>query len=535
MIARGQPRCVLAIDLGSGGPKAAVVSEEGEILGRGRAAVSTQLLPNGGVEQLPEEWWHAVRTAAKAAIAGSPLPAEAIVAVACTSQWSVTTPIDRDGNALTPAVHWMDARGARHSQRVTDGRLKIEGYGLLSLWHWIRLTGGIPPHSGADSLSHILFIKHERPEIYARTHKFLEPSDYINLRLSGRAVSSAVTAFPLLLTDNRDAKHIHYSDFLLRRTGIDREKLPDILAVGSVVGTILPAVAEDWGLAPNTQVVTGTGDSQAAVLGSGAVGDFEAHLCIGTSSWLTCHVPFKKTDVFHSLATMPAAIAGRNMVVAEQGPAGKCLDCLIDRWLVPERDRVRLDGSSNAHERLLAEAAKVPAGSEGLLFLPWLNGAGPPTGDSEIRGGFLNQCLHTGREHAVRAVLEGVGYNLRWLAHHVERFIGRRIDALNFIGGGARSELWCQILADILQRELRQVEEPSYAIARGAAFYAMLSLGILAPNDLTRKVRIAKTYIPDARHRLVYSGLHDEFLRVYRANRRSFARLGKFRVADRRA
>ncbi|MFO0948832.1 MAG: FGGY-family carbohydrate kinase [Planctomycetota bacterium] len=534
MKSREHVRSVLAIDLGSGGPKAAVVTEEGEILGRGRASIGMQLLPNGGVEQVPEEWWRAIVAAVGEALRACSRSKECIVAIACTSQWSVTTPVDRDGNALMPAIHWMDARGAAHSQKVTDGILKIEGYGVRSLWHWIRLTGGIPPHSGADCLSHILFIKNERPEVYDRTHKFLEPSDYINLRLTGRAVSSAATAFPLLLTDNRNANDIHYSEFLIRKSGIDRDKLPDILPVGSVVGPLLPSIAEEWGLSPSVQVVTGTGDSQAAVLGSGAVADYEAHLCIGTSSWLTCHVPFKKTDVFHSLATMPAALPGRNMVVAEQGPAGKCLDCIVDRWLAPKEDFGQTKAGPNAHDRLLAEAAKVPPGSEGLLFLPWLNGAGPPTGDSNMRGGFLNQCLHTGREHAVRAVLEGVGFNLRWLAHHVERFIGRKIDAMNFIGGGARSELWCQILADILQRELRQVNEPSFTIARGAAFYALLALGILGPNDLARKVKIAKAFTPNPENRLVYAGLHDEFLRAYRANRKTFARMAKYRTADRR-
>ena len=475
---------VLAVDLGSSGPKVALFSERGELVAQATGHVPTIFTPDGGGEQDPERWWQATTGCARRVLAECRVPIEQIAAVSCASQWSVTVPVDRDGRQLMHAVHWTDARGAKYTKQITDGLIKVSGYGLRRMMAWVRLTGGVPTHSGADALAHILFIRHERPDVYHRTYKFLEPMDYLNMRLTGCACASHATVFPYLLTDNRDNTHVTYSDRLIGWCGLDREKLPELVPVGSIVGRLRAAAAEAWGLLPDTPVVSGTPDSQAAALGSGAVRDFAGHVCIGTSSWLSCHVPFKKTNLLDYLATMPSAIHGRNMVTAEQGAAGKCLETFVENWLFPDgaADGGQREGNTAAEspdcddrdarrrdmyaevERL---AASVPAGSEGLLYLPWLNGAGPPSGDGTMRGGFLNQSLTTGRAQAVRAVIEGVSFNLRWLQGAVERFVGRRFDSLNFIGRCATSDVWCQTLADVLGRRAPHERAAGGHLARG--------------------------------------------------------------------
>lgn len=515
---------VLAIDLGSGGPKVALVSDEGEVVDQAKRATGTTILEGGGAEQDPLEWWKAIDAAAKEIIARRRVPPDRIIAVACAAQWSVTVPVDKAGEPLMPAIHWMDSRGAPHSKRITDGLIKVAGYNAYRLFHWIRLTGGAPAHSGADSLSHILYVKHGRPDVYAQTHKFLEPADFISHRLSGVMAASPPTIFPYLLTDNRDASRIDYAPKLLEWSGIDREKLPDIRPVDTVLGPVRPEIAADWGISPQTKVVVGTADSQAAVLGSGAVLDFDGHICVGTSSWLSCHVPWKRTDINHYLATMPAAIPGRNMVMAEQGAAGKCLELFLDGWLTPT------DGSGRPPtEAFLDEAAKAAPGSGGLIFLPWLNGAGPPSGDGDVRGGFVNQTLSTTRAEAIRAILEGVAMNVRWVRGHVERFIGRRFESLNFIGGAARSELWRQIMADVVDRPIRQVADPHFAIVRGASFSALMALGKLKLADLPAKTRIEKTIHPDPARREMYNLQFEAFLANYRTQRKIAKRLASRR------
>src|SRR5580698_11489462 len=156
--------------------------------------------------------------------------------------------VDPGGQAPIDAGPRVDLRGAPDTQKLTDGLIKIEGYGLGRLLRWIRITGAVPTHAGADSLAHILFLKRARPDVYARTHKLLEPMDYLNLRLTGRFSASYATIFPYMLTDNRDVNHVHYHDGLLQLAGVDREKLPDLVPVDAVLGPLLPEIAAAWQL-----------------------------------------------------------------------------------------------------------------------------------------------------------------------------------------------------------------------------------------------------------------------------------------------
>jgi xylulokinase len=162
--------------------------------------------------------------------------------------------------------------------------------------------------------------------------------DYLNLRLTGRFSASYATIFPYLLTDNRDVTNVRYHDRLLRLTGVEHEKLPDLVPVDAILGTIRPEVARDWGLPETTQVVCGTADNQTAALGAGSIDDGAGYISVGTTSWLSCHIPFKKCNLIRSIATMPSAIPGRNIVVAEQGAAGRCLESVVERWLFADRD-----------------------------------------------------------------------------------------------------------------------------------------------------------------------------------------------------
>jgi len=514
--------CVLAIDLGSGGPKVALVRADGQILAHAKRSITTHFVDSGGVEQDPQEWYQAIRDAAREVLAKQLVPVDRILAVSGTGQWSVTVPVDRDEKPLMRAVHWLDTRGAPYTHQLTRGWIKVAGYGLTRLLGWLQLTRGVPTHSGADVLAHILFLKHERPDIYQAACKLLEPIDYLNLRLCGRACASFASVFPYLLTDNRDVRQIDYARRLLRWSRIDRDKLPDLVGVHSVLGTIRPEMADDWGLARTTKVISSTGDSQVAVLGSGAVADYDAHICIGTSSWMTCHVPFGKTDIFRYLATMPAALVGRSMVMAELLAAGKCVEQMVERWFFPGPLAADPDRAYAEFERL---AESVPPGSDGLIFLPWLNGAGPPTGDPQARGGFVNQSLLTTRAHACRAVLEGVAYNMRWLLGAFEPFIGRPVKSLRFIGGGARLAIWCQILADVLGRPIHQVADPTLAIVRGAGLSGWLALGRLQVEDIPACVQIARTFTPRAEYRARYDDLFRAFLRYYQAQKPILARL----------
>ncbi len=266
-------------------------------------------------------------------LAKTAVPREAIVAICCTTQWSGTVPVDKDGNHLMNAIIWLDSRGAAQIPQISGGPIKVSGYNIGRLLTWIKLTGGIAGHSGKDSIAHILYIKQEHPEIYEAAYKFLEPKDYLNLRLTGRFAASYDSITLHWITDNRDINDIQYSDKLLQLSGVEREKFPDLKRAVDILGPIKAEVAAELGLPEHVQVIMGTPDMHSAAIGSGAVRDYEAHLYIGTSSWLSCHVPFKKTDVFHNIASLPSAIPGRYFVVDEQETAGACLRYLKENIL----------------------------------------------------------------------------------------------------------------------------------------------------------------------------------------------------------
>jgi len=285
---------VLAIDLGSGGFKIALISDRGEVLAGVEEKIATIMLPNGGAEQDPEDWWQKALRGPKKVLKKAAVPAADIVAIACDSQWSLAVPVDKKGQHLMNAIHWLDTRGGPYNRKITAGFPSVMGYGLKKLLKWIRLTGFVPTHNGVDSLGHVLFIKNERPDVYRNTFKFLEPMDYLTARLTGKITGTQKTMVPFFIVDTRRWGQTAYHNDLLKLAGIPKNKFPELIPNDGVVGTLLPELAAELDLNPNTQVVAGIGDSNASLIGSGALNDFETLIYVGTSMYLTCHLPFKK-------------------------------------------------------------------------------------------------------------------------------------------------------------------------------------------------------------------------------------------------
>ncbi|MBW1867152.1 MAG: xylulose kinase, partial [Deltaproteobacteria bacterium] len=217
--------------------------------------IETRLLPHGGAEQDPEKWWTGALQGAKKVIQKANVAIEDIVAIGCDSQWSLAVPVDEHGDHLMNAVHWLDTRGGKYNRKIVAGFPSIKGYGLFKLMKWVKLTGIAPTLSGIDSLGHVLFIKNERPDIYNRTYKFLEPMDYLTARLTGRITATQKTMVPFGVVDNRQWSSMQYSDALLALAGLDKKKFPELLPNNGVVGTLKPSVAKKLGLLPSTKVV----------------------------------------------------------------------------------------------------------------------------------------------------------------------------------------------------------------------------------------------------------------------------------------
>lgn len=520
-------KTILSIDLGTSGPKSALVSTRGEVLDFEFEPVELILLPHVGAEQRPQDWWNAILSTSKKVLSKNLVPVDDIVAVCCSSQWSGTVAVDQNGDPLMNAVIWMDSRGSRYVEEITGGLIKIEGYEIKKLKKWLGMTGGAPGHAGKDPIGHILYIKNELPEIYRNTFKFLEPKDYINLCFTGRIASAFDSITLHWVTDNRDIHNIVYDDSLIKLSTIDKDKFPELKHATDVLGFIKKEVAAELGLREDTKVVMGTPDVQCAAIGSGAVRDYEAHLYIGTSSWLTCHVPFKKTDIFHNMASLPSPIPGKYFVANEQDTAGGCLNFLRDNILYHKDELMAEAHAPDVFKILDRIAENVPAGSDKLIFTPWLYGERTPVENATIRAGLYNMSLNTTREHIIRAVFEGVAYNSRWLLKYVEKFIKRKLDTVHMVGGGASSDIWCQIHADVFNRNIKQIKDPIQSNARGAAFLAAVSLGYLTFDDIPELTQTQNIYTPSPENRKIYDELFREFLNIYKQNKGIYKRLNK--------
>jgi xylulokinase len=511
-------RLVLAIDLGTSGCKAAVVALDGRVLGFAFRPVATQVLADGGVEQVPEDWWQALLASAAEVLRETGVDRRAIVAMACSSQGEGTVAVDRNGRALCNALTWMDMRGAAAVQELAGRGLlpRIAGYNPLMLWRWIRLTGGVPALSGKDPVGHIAWLRRHRPEVCARTWKFLNVPDYLNLRLTGRAAAPQDSALTSWATDNRDPDAIAYDDGLCAMAGLERDTLPDIVHPTAVLGPLLPAVAAALGLPAGVPVVAGSVDNTAAALGSGAVADGALHLYAGTSSWLGAHVPFKRTDVRHHIASIPCALPGRYLMMAMQSAAGANLGFLRDQLLFIKDGLLREDTQPAAYRVLDEVAATSPAGARGLLYLPWLVGERTPVDDPHLRGTLLHLSLAHQRADLVRAFLEGVACNTRWMLEPVAQFLGAAPRRLTIVGGGGQSEVWCRIFADVLGVEVLQPVQPIQANVRGAAFIAGIGIGAIAVDDIPGLVAIQRRFEPQAATRGMYEESYARFRAAHR-------------------
>jgi xylulokinase len=294
-----------------------------------------------------------------------------------------------------------------------------------------------------------------------------------------------------------------------------------------VLGPLKQDVAAELGLSQGVQVVAGAIDNSAAAIGAGAVEDFATHLYIGTSSWMAAHVPFKKTDFSSWLASVPCAVPGRYLLTALQATAGGNLTYLRDNILYHKDELLQEADVPDIFKVLDQIAARTPAGSNGVMYTPWIWGERSPVEDKTLRAGLYNLSLHNTRADIIRAFLEGIAFNTRWLLLPVERFLGRKVNVINMVGGGAQSDVWCQIFADVMDVEINQVAEPVYANARGAAWIAAVGLGEIKFANISQLVKFKDTYKPDAGKKSLYDDRFETFTQIYKQMKGIYHKLNK--------
>ncbi len=500
---------VLAIDLGTTAVKVAVVDPLGVVIASASEQhVSTSTL-DGGVEQDAELWWQSIGRCSRQAIAqmidqSRANAGAAVSVIAVTAQYMSVVAIDAIGRPTSPVIMWTDRRG--ESVHPLNER--------YDLWEqWLDIHGLIPLPN--DDVGHIAVLRSRHPSHADAMTAYVEPADAIASRLVGRVCATPSTAFPLMCTDNRDWANVDYNDEHLALAQLTRDQLAPLVAVELPLGEVTAEAADHLGVSRSTIVMPATIDSVTSAIGCGAVAAQRAAFVVGTTAVMATHVGEKRGDLGLGMTTIPSPIPNQYFVMAENGMGGKALDMFVNQMAYPN-DALALGAApADAFDRAERAAASVAAGANGVQFLPWLVGSIAPAPDDDIRGGFLGIGADTNRAQLARAVYEGVALNAAWLLAPFSAFAQCNYAEITFGGGGARSDLWSQILADACNVVVHQLADPAHANARGAALLAHALLGHMSFDAIPERLIVRQSYAPQNAE--VYAPLRERLIAAHAA------------------
>ena len=497
--------CVLGIDVGTGGTRALIMDERGAIVSAATEDHEPFASPKiGWAEQHPKDWWRAAGIAVRKALVQGDLRAQQIACVGFSGQMHGAVMLDEAGEVVRPALIWCDVRTEKQcndlAQQIGTERL-------------IELTCN-PPLANF-TLTKFLWMRENEPESWKRVRFVMLPKDYVRFRLTGeRAIDMADASGTLML----DVAHRRWSSEVLRAVGIDASVLPQLYESPEVCGKVSLKGAEETGLAVGTPVVAGAGDQAAGAVGMGIVAPGAVSATIGTSGVVFAATDRPALDSVGRLHSFCHAIPNRWHLMGVTRAAGFSL-----RWF---RDNLmsaceRRDG--DPYERLTAEAAKVPPGSDGLLWAPYLMGERTPHLDPNARGVLAGLTASHSRGHAVRAILEGVAFSLKDTFTIFEE-MRVPVKSIRLGGGGARSPLWRQIQADIYGQEVEIVAAEEGA-AYGAAILAGVGAKIWPTVDAACQsvVKVVERIPPNPANAKVMKDRYAEYRRIYPAMKSIFA------------
>jgi xylulokinase len=488
--------------VGTGGTRALLIDESGAVVASAIHEHQPFASPRSGwAEQDPHDWWKACQGAVRKLLQDSAISATEIACIGLSGQMHGAVLLDRNGEVLRPALIWCDQR------TVAECRYLNETIGPRRL---VELTAN--PALTNFTLTKLLWVRTNEPNIWRRFHGFLLPKDYIRLRLTGvRATDVADASGTLLL----DVVHRRWSDAMLDAVGLNPDCLPALYESQQVVGQITEAAAACTGLKAGTPVVAGAGDQAAGATGMGIVRPGDVSATIGTSGVVFAASDAPVTDPQGRLHTFCHAIPGRWHVMGVTQAAGLSL-----RWF---RDNFGVfPGRAGSHyadpyDQLSAEAAQIPAGAGGVLWAPYLMGERTPHLDPNARAALVGLAADHTRAHVVRAILEGVAFSLKD-SLTIFKQLGIPVRAIRVGGGGARSPLWRQIQADVYGQPVETVQAEEGA-AYGAALLAGVGAGVWTSVDAAcdAVVHAAKRTAPNHDAARVMQETYARYRRIYPA------------------
>ena len=478
--------CVLAYDLGTSGVKAALVDLEGKLIGY---AVSEYPLitPHAGwAEQDPENYWESVCKATKEAIEKCGQDPAGIKGLAISGQWKGIIPIDKDGKVMHNSIIWLDARAGDQAKRLND--------------HF-----GKEHFCAADYWPKVMWLRENEPEIYDRAVMILEANSFIKWKMTGEAAADYSNHF----TKSFDPVIQDFYDDYLNFCNMDGSKFPRLVKSAELVGRMTKEASEALGGVPEgTPVFGGCNDIQAIAIGSGTSTPGGVHINMGSSGW----VGFCRPHVFDDVYICPFD-EKRDIYMYGLQSVG-----LSYKWTVNElfaRDIEVLGGG--VYDLIDENVAKIPAGSEGVFAMPWFYGERPPLFSAEARGCFLNMSGKTGRFHMTRAIMEGISCMLRMGAEYSRDNKNLPYPTkVSVVGGCTASDVWMQILADVMNVQVNVPYSPRHSGAIGTAYCALIGLGICRDfEDAANTIGIERSFTPDAETVKAYNDYFEVFRSIH--------------------
>lgn len=525
---------VLAYDVGTTGVKACLfrISEVIERIDTESAGYGINVLPGGGIEQNPDDWWEALCETTRLLAERNPETVQDLAGISFCAQMQSMVMVDRDGVPVHPSMSYMDQRAGSQMKAQVGKWPRIAGVNAVTALRSLRRTGAIAA-SVKDPVWKYHWLRENEPEEFARGYKWLDVKEALIARMTGKCVMSRDSAFATLLYDIHSTKP-RFDPVTMEMLGVDPKHMPEIVESTDVVGTLRREQAEQLGIPEGIPVYAGGGDANLIGVGAGATAVGSTHVYMGTSGWVSTVTEHQTVDIQAMIAALVGCDPGRYNYFAELETAGKCLEWVKDHLALDEINifldqRNITDNENSVHASLYDYLSEVidraEPGAGGVLFTPWLHGNRCPFEDPRARASFFNISLETGKTELLRAVVEGVALHVRWFVETQDK--NRKVqtsDRVRFVGGGALSAVTAQILADVLQRGVDVVETPQDVGAVGAALLVAVGEGVVGSiGDVDQLVSVEQSFEPNPNNQAVYDRQYEAFTSVYKANKKIFA------------
>lgn len=531
---------VITYDIGTTGIKTCLIEidKEMKILASATEGyglyVDEETGVKGGSEQDADEWWNAMCVTTKEVFKKcKKIKKEQIEGISFCSAMQGLVLVDKQGKCIRRPMTYMDQRAREEIKKGIAHGVQVAGAEVTKLLKYLKYTGAVSS-SVKDPIWKYKWVEAHEPENFKRIYKWLDVKEYMILRCSGEFVMTNDSAFGTLLYDTRKG-HEGWCKPICDMVGVNIEHMPVIKASTEKVGEVTAQAAKELGLAEGTAVYGGGGDASLIGVGAGATEIGDTHIYSGTSGWVGTVVPEQLVDA----GAMMAAIVGANSETynyfAELETSNKCVGWVKDHLALDEigvflkkyghkKDDLE-EESFNLYDYLEEVIERANPGSDGVVFTPWLHGNRCPFEDPNAAGMFFNIHLETGKTELIRAVVEGVCFHMRWMLERQEQKVAKykKSNAVRFCGGGALGAATCQILSDILQRDVEVVDSPQNIGAVGAAACIAVGTGMIPSMTDVKKLIPAKiTYHPNKANKAVYDRNFEVFKNLYKCNKKNF-------------